>query len=553
MATTFDYVADSEVFVAPDTITVTNEGVVFGNFGHALDLSGGIFTVTINGIVNGNNGNDGIKLGTVSGTTASKIVVGANGQLNSDSAYSLESLHAVNLTNSGIMDSWSGISIDGKDTSFAIINSGVISTNNGMIELLGTAKAVHTITNNEVILADIDANQSFGADKLTSNGLIDGYVDLGEGANYFISKGYVNGNITMGSALGTGIDTFLNYNIVNGSVDLGGGNDVMTNNLTIKGTVSLGAGNDKFTNAGEVKGGSAISMGADDDTFVSGKYQDWIIDEDGKDSYDLGDGQDYFAAVGTGSASLNGLVYDIDTVNGGAQTGADLKKGIDSIFGDVYDAFDATGDIVMNLDSAKRYDVVNGALSTDTKAAYTATGAEIGTDVIKGFEEFFLGKGNDLVFGTVNADKIWGGDGTDTIYGGKGNDYLLGGADADKIIGEAGRDLLQGDAGADIFIYRAIADSTLAFTGRDRIMDFTDGSDIIDLSNLSTTTITFGGVDQNFNDTVGVTDAPEIRVLTTSFGYTIQVDTTGDNKADFAIDIENAAHNITWTGADFVL
>lgn len=554
MAKTYDNLNsdfDGVTLIAPDTITVTNEGIVANTGGKAFDLSGGIYTVTINGVVDG--GTDGITLGAFAGTTASKVTVGANGSLNGGSGYSLDAAHATNLSNAGIMDSASGIRIQGGDTSFTIFNSGEIRSAGIALELIGSVKATHTITNNEQIIGDINASMSLGADKLTSNGLIKGNVNLGDGANYFISKGLVTGGVDTGKD----IDTFLNYNIVKGNVTLGAGNDIMTNNKTIEGDVTLGIGNDKFTNAGEVLGTANISMGDDDDIFVGGKYVDRVMDEDGKDSYDLGDGLDIFDAVNlvlgvdTGSASVTAMKYDIDTIQGGAQTGADLKQGTNSIFGDIYDASDALNGISLNLDSVIRTNLID-TMSTTKYAAYTGISSEIGTDIIKGFEEIWLGSGDDLVFGSVNADKINAGIGADIVYGGKGNDYLLGHDGNDKIIGEAGRDILDGGADDDIFIYRAIADSTLALTGRDRIIDFEDG-DLIDLSNIagiSTATLT---LDANFNDTVpNGTDAAEIRIITTSFGFTIQVDTTGDNKADMAIDVEVASFT-EWGLADFDL
>lgn len=557
MAKTYDtYDNDGEVYTNPTNggplgasapITVTNEGIVANTGGKAFDLSGGIYTVTINGVVDG--GIDGITLGAFAGTTASKVTVGANGSLNGGTGYSLDAAHATNLSNAGIMDSASGIRILGGDTSFTIFNSGEIRSAGIALELTGSVKATHTITNNEQIIGDINASMSLGADKLTSNGLIDGYVDLGEGANYFISKGLVTGDVDTGKD----IDTFLNYNIVKGNVTLGAGNDIMTNNKTIEGDVTLGIGNDKFTNAGEVLGTANISMGDDDDIFVGGKYVDRVMDEDGKDSYDLGDGLDIFDAVVLGAIKTDSAseasagVYHIDTIQGGAQTGADLKIGVNSVFGDIYNASEATVGIDINLDSAIRTNVLD-VKDTTKYAAYTGTSTEIGTDIIKGFEDFKLGSGDDLVFGSALADKIDAGGGADTVFGGKGNDYLLGNDGADNIIGEAGRDLLQGDAGADIFIYRAIADSTLALTGRDRIMDFEDG-DLIDLSNLTATPFATLTQNDNFNATTG---APEIRILTTSFGYTIQVDTTGDNKADMAIDVEVSGFT-SWELTDFVV
>lgn len=105
--------------------------------------------------------------------------------------------------------------------------------------------------------------------------------------------------------------------------------------------------------------------------------------------------------------------------------------------------------------------------------------------------------GNDSVIGSDLADKCWlgrgndrslGRDGNDLTYGGDGNDSLLGGAGADTLFGDSGRDritggvqndLLAGGQGADTFVFAGQS-------GRDRIIDFENGLDRIDLSAFHT-------------------------------------------------------------------
>lgn len=106
-----------------------------------------------------------------------------------------------------------------------------------------------------------------------------------------------------------------------------------------------------------------------------------------------------------------------------------------------------------------------------------------------------LGAGDDRysgVFGRVDGevrggagrDTLQGGDGNDVLDGGKADDTLSGGRDDDSLDGGNGADLLDGGAGddtltggfgADIFLFRRHA-------GEDRITDFQDGTDRIDLS-----------------------------------------------------------------------
>lgn len=86
-----------------------------------------------------------------------------------------------------------------------------------------------------------------------------------------------------------------------------------------------------------------------------------------------------------------------------------------------------------------------------------------GADVLLG------DSGNDVLRGHRGADTLWGGVGDDMLHGQKGNDFLTGGN---------GRDMLTGGEGWDEFIYTDLSE------GRDRITDFEDGKDLINLSGL---------------------------------------------------------------------
>jgi len=79
-------------------------------------------------------------------------------------------------------------------------------------------------------------------------------------------------------------------------------------------------------------------------------------------------------------------------------------------------------------------------------------------------------KGND------DNDRLFGGGGNDNLTGGNGNDYLLGENGADRLYGGNGNDSLTGGALADTFVYH-----NTATEGYDRIKDFEDGIDQIDL------------------------------------------------------------------------
>lgn len=78
-------------------------------------------------------------------------------------------------------------------------------------------------------------------------------------------------------------------------------------------------------------------------------------------------------------------------------------------------------------------------------------------------------------------DLLSGGGGNDTLDGGMGDDTLFGGADDDRLAGGAGTDLLSGDGGSDRFQF-SVSDGVLDLGEVDVVMDFTDGSDLIEIA-----------------------------------------------------------------------
>ncbi|MGB3536376.1 MAG: trypsin-like serine protease [Microcoleaceae cyanobacterium] len=82
------------------------------------------------------------------------------------------------------------------------------------------------------------------------------------------------------------------------------------------------------------------------------------------------------------------------------------------------------------------------------------------------------GKGDDLLLGNLGNDLINAGNGNDQAYGGQGNDQLIGGIGNDTLSGDEGQDYLTGNEGSDLFILSnasAVSDINLA----DKILDFT--------------------------------------------------------------------------------
>jgi uncharacterized protein (TIGR01370 family) len=113
-------------------------------------------------------------------------------------------------------------------------------------------------------------------------------------------------------------------------------------------------------------------------------------------------------------------------------------------------------------------DTVNGSAGNDT------LDGGLGNDSVIG------GLDNDRVLGGAGNDRIYGQDGDDRLFGQSGNDVLSGGAGNDQISGGLGNDLLYGGAGHDAFVFAPA-------NGADRVYDFTQGEDRLNLHALGTT------------------------------------------------------------------
>jgi Ca2+-binding RTX toxin-like protein len=122
------------------------------------------------------------------------------------------------------------------------------------------------------------------------------------------------------------------------------------------------------------------------------------------------------------------------------------------------------------------------------------SGGSRGDDIVAGDgDDLVLGnRGNDDIAGDSGNDSVDGGDGNDeidgdngrdTLFGGRGNDDLAGNNGGDALDGGRGNDLLEGGTGNDELAGGGGSD-TFEFDpgdGRDTIVDWTPGTDLIDL------------------------------------------------------------------------
>ena len=180
----------------------------------------------------------------------------------------------------------------------------------------------------------------------------------------------------------------------------------------------------------------------------------------------------------------------------------------------------------------------------------------IGNDSIRGgggSDEIVGVNGDDVLRGGGDADVLRGdagndvlrGDGDDDmLQGGDGNDDLFGGADDDLIQGDAGSDDLTGGAGADAFYFRVATDSTLAAS--DTILDFQRGTDLIDISNVTTGTADFNGTDGFFEGA----DEAQVTYSRSGNNVIVRVDRNGGGTEDMRFLVLGVTE---LSAADFML
>jgi Ca2+-binding RTX toxin-like protein len=156
--------------------------------------------------------------------------------------------------------------------------------------------------------------------------------------------------------------------------------------------------------------------------------------------------------------------------------------------------------------------------------------------------------GNDAtntLRGQDGEDTINGQGGTDSIFGGDGNDRVSGGAGADTLDGGNGNDEIFGGTGSDQFVFTGA-------WGLDRIVNFDDGSDTINLASLRDEN---GGsaiqLDQLLITQIGT--KAQIRLDLDRNGIADTIDLNEDGITDTVrIEVLNTSLADLTNGADFV-
>jgi len=135
---------------------------------------------------------------------------------------------------------------------------------------------------------------------------------------------------------------------------------------------------------------------------------------------------------------------------------------------------------------------------------------------------------------TMILDASQESDGLLRLFGGRADDTLKGGANADLLHGNLGSDQLTGNGGADMFRYDSTAESNSS--SMDQILDFTPGTDKIDLSRIDASSLAAG--DQAFawiGSNAFSGSAGQLRAYEQSGTWFVEGDTNGDSVADLVI------------------
>lgn len=153
--------------------------------------------------------------------------------------------------------------------------------------------------------------------------------------------------------------------------------------------------------------------------------------------------------------------------------------------------------------------------------------------------------GNDVISLSTQADSFSGFGGNDRLDGKDGNDYLDGGDGKDVLIGGSGADWLRGGLGGDVFVFRSAMEASDISGKRDRIVDFQNFADDINLALVDADEALAGNQafrfiwNSAFHGKAGELRYQQYDNAGTANDFTLVMgDTDGDRGADFFIRLD---------------
>jgi Ca2+-binding RTX toxin-like protein len=215
-------------------------------------------------------------------------------------------------------------------------------------------------------------------------------------------------------------------------------------------------------------GNDYLYGGSGDDILDGGEGNDYLYGEYGNDTYLFGggSGQDMINDYDTTVGNVDMLRFSSDV----SRSDVEITRNSDNVVFRIKGTSDEV--VVQNWIAGTEYQLERvefGDGTVLTAQEVIDLSADIhgnsGDDELYGSriaDRLYGYGGNDTLYGNAGDDLIDGGEGVDYLYGQDGNDtlsgqagedWMFGGTGADILNGGLGNDYLQGDAGSDVYLF----------------------------------------------------------------------------------------------------